>query len=355
MEGDRKLSKAKRPDGSPLGGDRGLAVHRHRHAKGFTVYGFRSELDAWRSVHQYTIQSSLDEFPTSAPPGTKSRLGAYAVVAFVALVIGVVGGRSMLNYNPASQSVVSILSSPVVDAIHSPQIVAQALVRPVFSMWAAGQVQGAYRESQSIRQKLPDLPREVQGAVIDHLIEFSLILGRIDDAKTLLVDLDESGTKRDSEARIAFAAGDMDRVRDVLKASRVEQSTSAQAEVFIAMAAMQAGNMAEAKSRFAHATSELVVGDSGYFFVALDMLASVLKAEGKLAEAIAVLEQTMPQRVAAAQNRSGLFWLMCQRNLARAYREIGRAEDADRVESELRDFLILSDATFPLSRSLFAT
>jgi len=324
----------------------GLPVHRHRHAKGYTVFAFLSELDAWRSGHQYTFQSSSDEGPTGIPP--KIKLGIYAVVVFAALVVGVVGGRFMLSSKPAPQSVVSILSSPVVGAIHSPQIVAQALVRPVFSMWAAGQVQGAYRESQSVRQKLPDLPREVQGAVIDHLIEFSLILGRIDDAKTLLVDLDESGTKRDSEARIAFAAGDVNRVGDVLKASRVEQSTTAQAEVFIAMAAMQAGNMAEAKSRFTHATSELVVEDRGYFFVALDMLASLLKAEGKLAEAIDVLEQTMPQRAAAAQNRSGLFWLMCQRQLAKAYREVGRDNDADRVENELREFT----QTFPWRKAL---
>jgi hypothetical protein len=82
------------------------------------------------------------------------------------------------------------------------------------------------------------------------------------------------------------------------------------------------------------------------------MLSAVLRSEGNLEEAIGVLEKTMPQREVAAFNKSGLFWLMCQRQLASQYREAGRESDAVGLENELRAVLMLSDESFPLLRSL---
>lgn len=330
----------------------GLPVHRHRHTKGFSAYAFESELDHWLSDHRDILPStSSDNSPLIQSRGGH-RLGLYAAIFVGALVVGIVGDRYMLSGKATQESVSPVLISPIVGADFWPESTAQVLVAPIFSAWADGHVEQAYRESQTVSRQLHKLPENVQGIVIDYLVEFSLILGRVDDANTLLLGLSDTDLQRNLEARIAFASGDMTRVRDVLEAAGTERPSTAQAEVFNAMAAMKSGNMAEAKSRFEHASSELVVEDRGYFFVALDMLAALLQREGDLPAAVEVLEQTMPHRDAAARNRSGLFWLMCQRQLAKVYRELGRTDDAEELENVLRDFLILSDADFPLAQSL---
>ena len=118
------------------------------------------------------------------------------------------------------------------------------------------------------------------------------------------------------------------------------------------LSSIESGDSMSAVSRLQAVTSVLEASDSGYYFVALDMLSGVLQSEGHLEDSIRVLEKTMPERESAAHNSSGLFWLMCQRKLAKQYRIAGRESDAIRLENELRDVLIFSDESFPLAQSL---
>lgn len=328
-----------------------LPVHRHRHLKGFSVYAYQAELDEWNTRHQEVPPDPAFETNEHNQSARVMRLGYYAAGLILALVIGGVAGRQIV---PAAPAIYDVDSLPhLTDAAFASEVVARELVAPVFSAWADGRILEAFDESQGLAQRLPVLPIETRGHVTDLLVGFWLSLGRIADAQALVATLPEGDLKNALHSHILFAAGDMTRVRDVLQAgSAIEHSSAAKLNVILAMVAIRDGNAAEAKTRLQAATSELVVDDQGYFFVALDMLAGMLKSEGKLAEAVRVLERTMPQRQFAAHNRSGLFWLMCQRQLADLYRESGRESDAVQIEDVLRGWLVLADETFPLAVSL---
>jgi hypothetical protein len=311
----------------------GLPVHRHRHAKGSSVYAFKSELSAWQAGHQETPAKDSGRFV---------QLTRYAALVLAAVIVGGMADRFVLSENHDHD-----------DVVQWPESVANVLVAPIFSAWADGRVVEAFNESQSVRRQLPELPPEIQEHLAARLIDFSLLLGRLDDARSLAADLDDSDRRNALQATIAFAAGDKTRIRDVLEAGIViEESAVARSNVFLAMAAMRSGDIAEAKTRFRDATNELVVADQGYYFIALDMLAAIIKTEGDLSGAIGLIERTMPQRNFAAHNQSGLFWLLCQRNLAKLYRDAGRKDRAIQIEDELRSRFVLADKSFPLLQSL---
>ena len=239
------------------------------------------------------------------------------------------------------------------EAAYWPKSAAEVLVAPVFSAWTEGRIHEALDESQSIARRLPAFPVEVQRYVIDYLVEFSLSLGRISDARELIAGLPDGNIRHALDAYILFAAGDKSRIREVLEAeSSIGEASTAKKDLILAMVAMMDGNGAEAKSRLQSATGKLVVEDQKYYFVALDMLSGVLNFEGDLRGAVNILERTMTTSDAAAHNRSSLVWLMCQRNLAILYRESGRESDAVEIEDVLRDWLVLADETFPLALSL---
>jgi ATP/maltotriose-dependent transcriptional regulator MalT len=260
----------------------------------------------------------------------------------VAFIVGGMAGRFVLPENHDHDDIVQWSES-----------VANILVAPIFSAWADGRVVEAFNESQRVRRQLPKLPPEIQEHLAARLIDFSLLLGRLDDARNLAADLDDSDRRNALQATIAFAAGDKTRIREVLEAGiAIEESAVARSNVLLAMAAMRSGDIAAAKTRFRDATSELVVEDQGYYFVALDMLAAIIKTEGDLSGAIGLIERTMPQRNFAAHNQSGLFWLLCQRNLAKLYRDAGREGRAIQIEDELRSRFVLADKSFPLAQSL---
>ena len=331
----------------------GLPVHRHRHIKGFSVYSFQSELDAWQADHHETLADFPVESPASVQHGQLTRWRSYAALLIVAIVIGGVAGRYVLPARQLPDETIAPALSQFDDVAYWPESVAQVLVAPVFSAWSDGRVHDAFRETQSVAQRLPALPTEVRGYVTDYLVGVLLSLGRIDDATALVANLPDGDLRNRLNLYVSFAGGDKSRARQVLEAgNRIEGSSAARSNVLLAMTAMQLGDVAEAKARLEDATSELVVEDQGYYFIALDMLSAVFKIEGNLTEAINVLERTMPQREFASYNRSGVFWLLCQRQLATLYRETGREADAAHLENELRDRLVLADDAFPLVQSL---
>jgi hypothetical protein len=205
-------------------------------------------------------------------------------------------------------------------------------------------------------------------------------MGRIDDARVVAATVTDAGRRAELEVNILFAMGDKEKMRGRLEqdADFGQDSTplfmsmagltvaaidlnaglesgaarSRQAEVILAIAEMRAGRPERAKPLLQAASAELLVTDRSYYFVGLDILARIYQAEGKLAHAIKTLEGTLVRSSAAASNGSGLFWLMCQRQLAVFYRDAGRESDAARLENSLRDWLVLADTEFPLAQSL---
>jgi hypothetical protein len=328
-----------------------LPVHRHRHKKGFSVYAYQVELDAWHLAHEDSLPSELIGFSASSGSRGVRRWMHLAPALIIALLAGGLVDRYMVFSGSATEDVSSL--PQLDDSNYWPQSSAQVLVAPVFSAWSDGRIHEALSESRSVARRLPGLPVEVQTYVTNYLVDFLLSLGRISDARELVAGLPDGDTRHALDAYILFAAGDKARIREVLEAeSGIEEASIAEKDVILAMAAMMDSNVAEAKSRLQSATSKLVVEDQKYYFVALDMLSGVLKSEGDLVGAVNVLERTMTTRDAAAHNRSSFVWLICQRNLASLYRESGRESDAVQIEDVLRDWLVLADETFPLALSL---
>ena len=154
----------------------GLPVHRHRHTKGFSVYALRSELSAWQACHQDTPTKDSGRFV---------QLTRYAALILAAVIVGGVADRFFLPDNHDHD-----------DVVQWPESVANILVAPFFSAWADGRVVDAFNESQSVRRQLPELPREIQEFLIPQLVDFSLLLGRLDDARNLAADLGDSDRRK---------------------------------------------------------------------------------------------------------------------------------------------------------------
>ncbi len=309
----------------------------------------------------------------------KLATGVVGALAAVVLIGAMYGKHLLPNGTKASETAIAQVVQKA-NTTPSPDAVIEELVEPVYSAWSDGHMVKALGESRRLLQRLPLLPETVRRDLIVDMVEFSVGLGRIDDARALTDKLQDSDLQLELQASIWFAVGDTSRMRELLSAGsnftgsstpllmsiaglsdralEVEARVAAaeeltpRANVILAVAAMQAGGKTEAKRRFRTATNELGASDKGYYFVALDMYSRMLKSEGDLAGSVEVLENTMPQRDLAIRNGSAIFWLMCQRQLATLYRASGRDEDADKLEDALRDRLALADESFPLRKSL---
>lgn len=392
-----------------------LPVHRHRNKKGFSVFAYCSELDAWRQGRIDDFEETRPEEPAAAQqpaaPTKTTKLAKgvreHTMARFgrnVAVVIGVALGSALLTHYlvpPATETgddrvsnneqtrpdaepwsarsiVLDIGELPASE--HWSQSISRVLLLEVLAAWLDGKPPEVIYEIHKIRERLPELPAEIRDDLVAFLLDFSLSVGRVQDARELLQEVDDSRRRYELQTNILFALGDKDAMRQHLAggdafqdqttplfmamagmsdnatalgdALLASETGSGASNVIAAIGAVQGGDPEQARQLLDAAISELTVSDQGYYFVALDLLASLLKAEGKQAEAIRILERTEPQRENSAVNHAGLFWTMCQRQLAMLYRDVGRVEDAARIESMLRHQLKLSDEGFPLARSL---
>lgn len=379
--------------------DGNLPVRRQRHSRGASVYAFCSELDAWRRHNREADAVSLPEPPENHKEWRFAQLSRYAAILFIGAFVGTVVSRfvqpiqpipnveSSPNVDPAltfapagDDDNLAIPASQIDNIAYWPENVARRVVSPILSAWAEGRMEDVLRESYKLSEQLPNFSPETQAYLIDHFVDISLAMGRVDDARRFAAVEPDSDRRYELQTRVLFALGDKDLMRAHLqsgddfedestalfmamaglfdKAIALEsalgtaETRSRKLDVILAMSSIESGDSMSAVSRLQAVTSVLEASDSGYYFVALDMLSGVLQSEGHLADSIRVLEKTMPERESAAHNSSGLFWLMCQRKLAKQYRIAGRESDAVRLENELRDVLIFSDESFPLAQSL---
>lgn len=400
-----------------------LPVHRHRNKKGFSVFAYCSELDAWRQGRMGDARETWPDEPASTEQPADSvkttthaktttlakGMREHTMARFsrnVAVLLGVALGSAVITHylvpsapltggdrvsnngqpEPATEQrgtgpiVLDITDIPASD--HWSQSISRVLLLDVLAAWLDGKPPEVIYEIHKIRERLPELPPEIRHDLIAFLLDFSLSVGRIQDARELLQEVDDSRRRYELQTNILFALGDKEAMRrhlaggdgfkddvtplfmamagmsddantlgDALLASA---QGSGPTKVIAAIQAIQGGDSQQARRLLDDAVADLTVSDQGYYFVALDLLASLMKSEGKQADAIRILERTEPQRENSAVNHAGLYWTMCQRQLAMLYRDVGRVEDAARIESMLRHQLKLSDENFPLARSLDA-
>jgi ATP/maltotriose-dependent transcriptional regulator MalT len=83
-------------------------------------------------------------------------------------------------------------------------------------------------------------------------------------------------------------------------------------------------------------------------FLATETLSRALQEQGDLRGAIEVLSRTRNQRIPAAFSSAGAFWIHCQAELARLYRETGQDQNAAEIEASLLELLSLADPDHPI-------
>ena len=259
---------------------------------------------------------------------------------------------------------------------YPPESTARMLLLPAYRAWTAGDTRLALQESQRLTDELPALPVDYRDAVIERLADFSIALGRLDDAANLMERISVAEKRHELQAAILFASGDREQLRDYLasdtrisdrsralymatsglpdEAMKLQSdlqpgamSTAAAAGVR-ARGAFSGGDVNSARSELQGAVDDLALEDRAYYFVGLDTFAATLEAGGQLNAAIRVLERTTPTRNDAILNDSGLYWLMCQRQLIRYYRDSDREHEANFLENEIRGLLDQADEDFPL-------
>jgi hypothetical protein len=263
---------------------------------------------------------------------------------------------------------------------YPPESTARMLLLPAYLAWTAGDTQLALQESHRLTDELPALPSEYRDSVIERLVDFSITLGRLDEAANLMERISVAEKRHELQAAILFASGNREQLRDYLvsdtrigdESKALFMATSglseeamklhlnppsgamstAAAAVVRARVAFSSGDVDSARSELHGAIEDLTLDDQAYYFVGLDTFAATLEADGQLNAAIRVLERTTPTRNDAILNDSGLYWLMCQRQLVRYYRRSDRDHEADLLENGIRQLLNQADEDFPLLATL---
>ncbi len=94
----------------------------------------------------------------------------------------------------------------------------------------------------------------------------------------------------------------------------------------------------------------------GAYRMGSEVLAEAFKEQGYLNEAAQVLEEASHQKsFLPSPYLAGSSWLRIRSQLAQLYREMGRDEDARKIEDELRRLLALADSDHPILRQLDRT
>ena len=364
--------------------DEGLPVRRHKHGRGSTVYAYQVELDAWRARHldrQDLVTCHHDETKVqSADTGVaRWKVAAAAVAAF---------GAGLLAHDalvPGAMNETGTTTSPDTSE-PSPEwvaLTARTLVAPVFELWADGRIEESLQASLDLQDRLRDVPQAVREQVAAQLVQHAISLGRLDDAMVIAEAVNDADHRAELRAAILFAGGQKEAMREELATiSAFEHESTAllmamagladkalagiegmgtaeeqrlRSLVIQGMAAMQAGDLAAARSRLNVAALTLDIEDQAFFFVALDMLSGLHLKDGNLGLAIEVLEGTMGKRKRAASGGSGIFFLMCQWQLAKLYAQDQRSDDARRIDEERRHFMSIANESFPLASAELTT
>jgi DNA-binding winged helix-turn-helix (wHTH) protein/tetratricopeptide (TPR) repeat protein len=259
------------------------------------------------------------------------------------------------------------------------------LLFPATQCWQRGNVQEAAKELSQVAQEVSSLSTKTRDTYMENLGLSYLALGKLKSAEGLFGNLSDPDDRNFDLALAGLARDDRESLRkysgmlggggDLLNTpmppilmaragllseaqeaiSRRERSGDWMTDALSGGAVkVMKGELALAQGHGSKAIGLLeeglqVINQPGTFafFLAVEALARVREAEGNLPEAIGTLEKASAERP-RVQILHGFAWIRIQWRLAQLYRKVGRLQDAQRIEAELRELLANADADFPM-------
>jgi tetratricopeptide (TPR) repeat protein len=255
---------------------------------------------------------------------------------------------------------------------------------PAAEDWLDGNLTGALQVADGLSSKIDSLSGNARTGFAMGTAHFYLTLGRLEAAAQCFQKIRDPLLRQEQLARVAFFRNDRRALKRHLVASDGTTYQSVNSVILLARVGLlpQAarllnkieteqsistpgylqiprGELALARGEVDRGIAELEegtrrVGEMGHqpSFLGSESLAAALKEKGDLAQAVQVLERASEKRPSAAFQLAGAFWLRNQFQLAQLYREVGRAEDARKIERELLNLLALADLNHPILREL---
>lgn len=255
---------------------------------------------------------------------------------------------------------------------------------PIYERWLADDVGGALEHAERLRRAAPGHASSERFAY--QLMHAYETLGRFGDAYDLVkppvltaVGLVIAFLRDDTEAlrhwqslpfietslRQSLGAlgpivlarlGRPDLARSARPHGRTDRSVASTAfrAAFAGAGPIVEGEIALAEGRLAEAVQLIEQGlpaerltGSAVYFLGCESLAAARLQRGEPDHAVAVLEEALRHRGRTMQG-SGAFWLRTAWQLHEVYRTTGRMRDAARLEDELRRLLALADEDHPI-------
>ena len=196
--------------------------------------------------------------------------------------------------------------------------------------------------------KARDSQRRIRGSVRDVLLRptFQLLLARGGLP---------SETNRNAQERRNIR---QDNEESSIPRERLRQRIKKRSDILRGVLALNRGNRIEGLRMLGDALSSISLTDSGSaasYFMGSEILAEAWREQGDSTNAAAVLRAALEKESFLLIDQSvftGPLWLKLQAQLSKLYREMGRDEDARKIEDELRRSLALADPDHPILRQL---
>ena len=261
-----------------------------------------------------------------------------------------------------------------------PGSVAWLETTPAAEHWLDGNLTGALQVADGLNAKIDSLSGQARTAFVEETFGIYLMLGRLETAALCIQKAPDPLRRQQWLSWVAFSRDDPKALKKHLNARGLAGPNSPGSAILMA----RVGSLPDAASLLARIETENAismagylqiprgelalargdadkgineleegtrsVGDFGYglFFLGSESLAKAWKWKGNLTRAVQVLERASGKRSVAAFERAGFLWLRNQIQLARLYREVGRATEALAVEAELLRLLAFADSDHPM-------
>ncbi len=124
-----------------------------------------------------------------------------------------------------AERALSALKRPGSSSI-SPESIANTLSFPMISAWNRGDVNSALAHSRELRTTMNDYPLPVRHELQPRLVNFALMLGRVNESKMIGEAILDPDQQFEAVAGALFAAGDMSNLKLHLSADRRTSSSS---------------------------------------------------------------------------------------------------------------------------------
>lgn len=261
-----------------------------------------------------------------------------------------------------------------------PQAVAWTEMFHAHRSWLEGDPARAMFEAAAVGATLDDRPPHLSDALAGQVGDVHLAAGRLDEAERWFRRISDPVDRHEQLSLVKLAGKDMPGLRQHLLSGKsyrdpftamllshlglpeeagrlladLETRGASPVRIEIARGRVDLASGREARGirRLQETVGELRSSGDHVFFAGADALAMALKQRGDLPAALEALEMTSPQRTVAAFAGRGMFWIICQFNLAKLYREAGREADAQAIEDELRGLLEHADPDHPILLAL---